>query len=33
VPYSEGGPTEQGNGQVLCDRHNRMRYERPPPDG
>jgi len=33
VPYSEGGPTEQGNGQVLCGPHNRMRYERPPPDG
>jgi hypothetical protein len=33
VPYSEGGPTTQGNGQVLCGRHNRMRYERPPPDG
>ena len=33
VPYSEGGLTEQENGQVLCGRHNRMRYERPPPDG
>jgi hypothetical protein len=33
VPYSEGGLTEQGNGQVLCGFHNRMRYERPPPDG
>jgi hypothetical protein len=33
VPYSQGGLTEQGNGQVLCGRHNRMRYERPPPDG
>jgi hypothetical protein len=33
VPYSQGGPTEQGNAQVLCGPHNRMRYERPPPDG
>jgi hypothetical protein len=33
VPFSEGGLTEQENGQVLCGRHNRMRYERPPPDG
>ena len=33
VPYSQGGLTEQENGQVLCGRHNRMRYERPPPDG
>ena len=33
VPYSQGGPTEQGNAQVLCERPNRMRYERPPPDG
>jgi hypothetical protein len=33
VPFSEGGPTVQDNGQALCGRHNRMRYERPPPDG
>jgi hypothetical protein len=33
VPYSQGGLTTQENGQVLCGRHNRMRYERPPPDG
>ena len=33
VPYSQGGLTEQENGQVLCGPHNRMRYERPPPDG
>jgi hypothetical protein len=33
VPYSQGGLTEQENGQVLCDFHNRERYERPPPDG
>ena len=33
VPWSEGGLTEQGNSQVLCGPHNRMRYERPPPDG
>ena len=33
VPFSQGGLTEQSNAQVLCGRHNRMRYERPPPDG
>jgi hypothetical protein len=33
VPYSWGGLTTQENGQVLCDYHNRQRYERPPPDG
>ena len=33
VPFSEGGLTEQSNGQVLCGPHNRMRYERPPPGG
>ncbi len=33
VPWSEGGLTVQGNSQVLCGPHNRMRYERPPPDG
>jgi Domain of unknown function (DUF222)/HNH endonuclease len=33
VPYSEGGLTEQENGQVLCSFHNKQRYERPPPDG
>jgi Domain of unknown function (DUF222)/HNH endonuclease len=33
VPWSEGGLTTQDNGQVLCRYHNRLRYERPPPDG
>jgi len=33
VPWSEGGLTDQSNAQVLCGPHNRMRYERPPPDG
>jgi HNH endonuclease len=33
VPWSQGGLTTQENGQVLCDHHNRARYERPPPDG
>jgi len=32
VPHSQGGLTTQENGQVLCDFHNRLRYERPPPD-
>jgi hypothetical protein len=33
VPYTEGGPTDQDNAQVLCSYHNRLRYERPPPGG
>jgi hypothetical protein len=33
VPFSEGGLTTQENGQVLCGFHNRLRYERPTPDG
>jgi hypothetical protein len=33
VPFSEGGLTEQSNAQVLCGPHNRMRQQRPPPDG
>jgi hypothetical protein len=33
VPWSEGGPTSQENGQVLCEFHNRQRYKRPPPGG
>jgi hypothetical protein len=33
VPYSQGGLTVQENGQVLCEFHNRLRYERPPPGG
>jgi hypothetical protein len=33
VPFSEGGLTTQENGQTLCSFHNRLRYERPPPDG
>ena len=33
VPFSEGGLTTQGNAQVLCGFHNRLRYERPPPGG
>jgi hypothetical protein len=32
VPHSQGGLTTQENGQVLCGYHNRLRYERPPPD-
>ena len=33
VPFSQGGLTEQSNAQVLCGPHNRMRQQRPPPDG
>jgi hypothetical protein len=31
IPYSEGGPTSQENGEACCGFHNRLRYERPPP--
>jgi len=31
-PYSNGGPTNQGNGRLLCGFHNRLRNQRPPPD-
>ena len=31
VPYSEGGPTTQENGQLLCGFHNRTKCGRPPP--
>jgi hypothetical protein len=30
-PFSEGGPTIQSNGRVLCGFHNRLRNQRPPP--
>jgi hypothetical protein len=33
VPWSEGGPTTQANGRLLCGPHNRMRNQRPPPGG
>ena len=33
VPYSLGGPTTQANGRLLCGFHNRLRTQRPPPDG
>ena len=32
VPFTQGGPTTQENGQVLCGFHNRLRNGRPPPD-
>jgi Domain of unknown function (DUF222)/HNH endonuclease len=31
-PASEGGPTNQENGRLLCAFHNRLRNQRPPPD-
>ncbi len=31
VPYSEGGPTTQENGRLLCGFHNRLRNKKPPP--
>jgi hypothetical protein len=33
VPYTEGGPTTQENGRLLCGFHNRLRNQRPPRDG
>lgn len=33
TPYAEGGPTTQENGRLLCGFHNRLRNQRPPPDG
>jgi len=32
-PFSAGGPTTQENGRLLCGFHNRLRNQRPPPDG
>ncbi len=31
LPFSEGGATIQENGRMLCDFHNRLRNQRPPP--
>ena len=31
IPYSDGGPTNQANGRLLCGFHNRLRNQRPPP--
>jgi hypothetical protein len=33
LPYAQGGPTTQENGRLLCGFHNRLRNQRPPPDG
>jgi hypothetical protein len=33
IPFSEGGPTTEENGQMRCGFHNRLRHQRPPPDG
>jgi hypothetical protein len=33
IPHAYGGPTEQENGRLLCGFHNRLRNQRPPPDG
>jgi hypothetical protein len=32
VMASQGGPTTQENGRLLCAFHNRLRNQRPPPD-
>ena len=31
IPFSQGGPTTQANGRLLCGFHNRLRNGRPPP--
>jgi hypothetical protein len=33
IPYTDGGPTNQENGRLLCGFHNRLRNQRPPPSG
>jgi Domain of unknown function (DUF222)/HNH endonuclease len=33
IPHAYGGQTEQENGRLLCGFHNRLRNQRPPPDG
>jgi hypothetical protein len=33
IPYAKGGLTEQGNGQVLCAFHNRLRNHQGPDPG
>lgn len=33
LPFAMGGPTTQDNGRMLCGFHNRLRNQRPPPDG
>lgn len=33
VPFESGGPTTEENGRLLCGYHNRLRNQRPPPDG
>jgi Domain of unknown function (DUF222) len=37
IPYTDGGPTDQGNGEVCCSFHNKWRWRQlaadPPPDG
>ncbi|HUZ09262.1 MAG TPA: DUF222 domain-containing protein, partial [Acidimicrobiales bacterium] len=33
VPFGAGGPTTQEKGRLLCGFHNRLRNQRPPPNG
>jgi hypothetical protein len=33
IEWSQGGPTVQENGRMLCGFNNRQRNQRPPPDG
>jgi len=33
ITFADGGPTDQGNGRLLCGFHNRLRNGREPPDG
>lgn len=31
IPWSRGGATALANGQILCDAHNKLKRDRPPP--
>lgn len=31
IPWSRGGTTSIANGQILCDPHNKLKRDRPPP--
>lgn len=33
IPFSAGGATSAENGRLLCGFHNRLRNQRPPPEG
>jgi len=33
IPYAKGGPTDQGNAELMCGFHNRLRYHQGPDPG